>query len=527
MPATSTFLVYREQANWAQIRIVSGVALLLLLVFGATIPYAHLPVPRTDVFIPVTGAILATGNTITAAMLFAEARVLRSRALHLLGAGYLYTGLMLVARALTFPGAFAPRGLLGADANTTIWLSAASLVGLPIAIVAYLRLNRAEDELPAQAPSRLALGLYVIVPVFAAILLTLLATAGGPLLPPLTATLVYYAPSFYALPSALLVLIAAVMMVLWLERRSELDLWLLIVLLGWLLEIGLVLLSPGRFTVGWYVGQVMGLLSSLFVLYALIVKTNTHYAHSVRQLVTERLEREHRFLMRDAIAASIAHELRQPLSVILMSSQVARKKPAGQVGEVADLLDEIAATALRAGDIIQSTHAMFGRESSRTQPVHLEPLLRSALAIVQSGARAQDVCVDLVVKGQLRPVTGNWMQMQQALLNLFQNAIEALGQVNDRPRTLTVRCAPSEDEECLTIRVEDNGPGIAPADREIIFAPYFTTRAEGTGLGLAITRLVVEAHGGQVGVEPLSPCGAAFVIRLPYDEGHGTSERRQ
>jgi signal transduction histidine kinase len=517
MSTTSTFLVYREHAHWVQVRIVSGVALLLLLAFGATLFFASLPLPRIDVFIPVTSAILVTGNTITAAMLFAEARVLQSRPLQVLGAGYLYTGLMLVARALTFPGAFAPHGLLGADENTTIWLSAASLVGLPIAIVAYLRLNRVADEPLAQTQSRLPLGLHVAVPVVAAILLTLLATASAPLLPPLTAALVQYAPSFYALPYAVLPLITAVMIVLWLEQRSELDLWLLIVLLGWLLEIGLVLLSPGRFTVGWYVGQIMSLLSSLFVIYALIVKTNTLYAHSVRQLVSERQEREHRFLMRDAIAASIAHELRQPISVILMDSQVAQQKLAGQDGEVACLLDEITTTALRANDIIQSTYAMFGRQTSKKQPVHLEALLRSALAIVQSSARAQDISINLVVKGPLRSVTGNWIQMQQAVLNLFQNAIEALSRVNGRHRTLTVRCTPSEDEEGLTIRVEDNGPGIAPADREIIFAPYFTTRADGTGLGLAITRLVVEAHGGQVSVEPLSPSGAAFVIRLPYD----------
>jgi len=196
---------------------------------------------------------------------------------------------------------------------------------------------------------------------------------------------------------------------------------------------------------------------------------------------------------------------------------VAQQKLAGQDGEVACLLDEITTTALRANDIIQSTYAMFGRQTSKKQPVHLEALLRSALAIVQSSARAQDISINLVVKGPLRSVTGNWIQMQQAVLNLFQNAIEALSRVNGRHRTLTVRCTPSEDEEGLTIRVEDNGPGIAPADREIIFAPYFTTRADGTGLGLAITRLVVEAHGGQVSVEPLSPSGAAFVIRLPYD----------
>jgi signal transduction histidine kinase len=280
----------------------------------------------------------------------------------------------------------------------------------------------------------------------------------------------------------------------------------------------LVDFSSGRFTVGWYVGQLMGLLSGLFVLFALIAETSTLYAHSVQQLFAERQEQEHRFLIRDAIAASIAHELRQPLSVILLDSQVARKNLAGQDGETADLLDEIVAASLRANDIIQSTRAMFGREANNIQPVDLEALLRSALAIVEPSARARDISIGLVMEGQLRPVRGNWLQMQQTLLNLFQNAIEALSGVKERRRTLTVRCTPSK-EEGVTIRVEDNGPGIASSDRKKVFTPFFTTRTEGTGLGLAITRLVVEAHGGKIDVEPRSPFGTAFVIRLPYDGG--------
>jgi signal transduction histidine kinase len=151
--------------------------------------------------------------------------------------------------------------------------------------------------------------------------------------------------------------------------------------------------------------------------------------------------------------------------------------------------------------------------------VDLEALVRRALDAVSRKARARRIAVTVVVDGVLKPVAVDPVQIQQTLLNLFENAICALTYVNGRARTLEVRCIAGPGEEHVTIRVEDNGPGIAPDDRKKIFTPFFTTRKRGTGLGLMIASLVLEAHGGKIGVEPRSPFGTAFVIQLPYGAG--------
>jgi signal transduction histidine kinase len=514
---TSKFLVTSITADQAQIRIISGVGLALFLGFVAALFYAPLPLPRSDIFMPVSSAILVMADTITATLLFAEAKVLRSRALGVLGAGYLFTGLMLVMRAVTFAGAFTPYGFPGTNADTAIWMSAAAQAGLPIAIMVYLPLNRNTDpQPPAQPSSRLALTPYVIGPVAACILVTWLMMASKALLPPLTVSLVRFAPTFPFLLLSLLLLIAAAMARLWYGRRTMLDLWLLLVLFGLVLEMILVIVSSGRFTVGWYMGQVMGLLSSLFVLFTLIAETNRLYGQSVQELEDQDHERERRFLIREAIGASIAHEVRQPLAAILLNAHAARKYPEGQSGDMAATLNDIISSGHRAHDIIQSTRAILGGQAREKRPVDLEALVRGTLEMVSRKARSRNISAAIVVEGTLKPVSVDAVQIQQTLLNLFQNAICALTYVEGRDRILEVRCIAGPGEEEVTIRVEDNGRGIDPEDRKKVFTPFFTTRKHGTGLGLMIASLVLEAHGGQIGVEPLSPFGTAFVIRLPY-----------
>ncbi len=266
----------------------------------------------------------------------------------------------------------------------------------------------------------------------------------------------------------------------------------------------------------------MSLLSSLFVLFTLIAKTHSLYGQSVQELEDQEQERERRFLIREAIGASIAHEVRQPLAAILLNAQAARKFPENQSGDTREVLDDIIGSSHRAEEIIQSTRAILGGQAREKLPVDLEALVRSSLNMVARKALTRNIAVAVVVDGTLKPVTVDTVQFQQVLLNLFENAISALTYVNGRERTLEVRCIARPGEEYVTIRVEDNGRGIEPDDREKIFMPFFTTRKHGTGLGLMIASLVVEAHGGKISVEPLSPFGTAFVIRLPYG-GSGVS----
>lgn len=496
---------------------MSGVALALILSFVAAIFYARQPLPENDAFVPVTSAILVMAHTITATLLFAEAQALRSRALNVLGAGYLFTGMMWLMRAVTFPGAFAAHGFLGTNADTAIWMSAAAVGGLPMAIMAYVPLNRNGDrEPPAQPSTRLVLNIYVIGPVVASVLVTWVTLASRTLLPPLTESPWLFASTFSFLLSSMLLLIAAAMARLSFGQRSMLDLWLLLVLLALALQTVLAIASSGRFTVGWYAGQVMSLLSSLFVLFTLIAKTHSVYGQSVQELEDQDHERERRFLIREGIGACIAHELRQPISAMMLNAQSARKYPEGQSGKMGETLDDIINSGHRANDIIQSTRAVLGGQAREKRPVDMEALVRSTLDMVSRKARARSITVVMVVEGTLQPVTVDAVQIQQALLNLFQNAICALTYVKGRDRVLEVRCIARPGEEDITIRVEDNGSGIEPDVLKKLFTPFYTTRKHGTGLGLMIVNLVVEAHGGKISVEPRSPFGTAFVIRLPY-----------
>jgi len=328
-----------------------------------------------------------------------------------------------------------------------------------------------------------------------------------------------------------LLLSAAAMIMLGLTLHSVLDLWLLLVLWGWLLELALIALQSTGYTAGWYAARSLGLLSGLFVLFALLAETSKLYAQTVLQLVAQTQEREHRSMLRDAITASIAHELRQPLSAILLNAHVSRKALSPDEGdspvpsgEIASILDDIIASSQRANNIIESTRSIFGRESPQIKfPTDMGALLNSTIAMVAVNARANDVLVELAVEGQPRPVAVNRLQMQQALLNLFQNAIEAFSQSSEPLRTLRVRCLPWADhggDLGVTIRIEDNGPGIPPDHQERIFDVFFSTRAGGTGMGLAIARSVIEeTHGGRLDIEPRAPAGTAFVVHLPYGGG--------
>jgi C4-dicarboxylate-specific signal transduction histidine kinase len=241
------------------------------------------------------------------------------------------------------------------------------------------------------------------------------------------------------------------------------------------------------------------------------------YGVCVQLLEDEDHQRERRFLIREAVAASVAHELRQPLSAILLNAEAARKYLESKNGDmVAETLDDIIASSVRANSILQSTRTLLAGQASKKQPLDMEALVRRTLKIVARNARKHNISVAVVLEGTPKPVSANAVQIQQALLNLFQNGIEALSRVKGRPRQLEVRCISIEGEKYLTIRVEDNGPGIDPDVAKQLFTPFFTTRKQGSGLGLMISSVVLEAHNGQITVEPLTPFGTAFVVRLPY-----------
>jgi signal transduction histidine kinase len=216
-----------------------------------------------------------------------------------------------------------------------------------------------------------------------------------------------------------------------------------------------------------------------------------------------------------AMAASIAHEINQPLAAIVTNSNAATRWLASatpDLGEVRAALGRIAADGHRASQIIAGIRALFRNDGGATTPLALNDIILDVLALLQGELRRQGVVLRTELAADLPAVSGNRVQLQQVLVNLVMNAIEAMGAVPG-PRLLLVGSAAEPDRVVMTI--EDSGPGIDPASLERIFDAFYTTKAEGTGMGLAICRIIVQTHGGELWVSQRNPTGSIFHLALP------------
>ena len=510
-------LLYNLRPTRAQFRTTFLVGLFLLAAFLAALPFRRAPLVRIDVFIPLYDNTVLLGDWITATLLFAQAAVLRSKALVALATGYFFTGLIIIPHCLAFPFAFSPTGLLDGGVNNTVWLYLFWHIGLPLSVIGYTLLKDSPDwPHTAWLSPHKAIAAGMISAALWAAVLTLVATRGDTLLPQLMANSLGWSPSVAVFATGpILLLIAAAMALSWRRRSSALDLWLTLVLWGWFLELLLSTATTYRFGITWYFGRMIGLLSSLFMLLMLLAQTSKLYVRTVLQIKARQLEHENRVMIRDAIAASIAHELRQPLTAILLNAQTGQLHFAKSDDFVSSLLDGIVNDCHRATAIIESTRALTGKSTSQRTSLDINQLIRDSLALVSRTLRRLDVSVELRLDESLPPIVVNAIQMQQVFFNLFTNAAEAMGTVANRPRRLIIRSGSGENG--VTIEVEDTGPGIAAADRERIFETFYTTKDQGTGLGLSICRSVIDAHGGRLHAMAGAATGATFQISLPWD----------
>lgn len=217
------------------------------------------------------------------------------------------------------------------------------------------------------------------------------------------------------------------------------------------------------------------------------------------------------------MASGFAHELNQPLSAILSYASVslhAARSGQGDAPRLIRNLDQIAAQARRAGEIIKRVRAFAQRRTPRLGPVDLPEVIREVLALVRSDLRHREIDVRLELGDALPPVVADPIQIGQALLNLVRNAIEALDSVAPRERRLTVTVSTPIPNQ-VQVTVSDTGAGL-PADLvSRIFDPFFTTKANGLGIGLSITRSIIELHRGHLWVEPGAGRGCTFAFTLP------------
>jgi len=255
--------------------------------------------------------------------------------------------------------------------------------------------------------------------------------------------------------------------------------------------------------------------------------TELRYAQDELHRSREEVARVNRHTTMAAMTASIAHEINQPLSAIITNGSaglrwLARAQP--DLDETRKALNRVIEDAHRTGEVIASVRSMFGKDNREKSHLRVNDLICDVLSLVNGEVKTQEVAVQLELDERVPEVLGDRTQLQQVLLNLFNNAIEAMSTVVDRPRILAVR-SEFNDTSGLMISVSDSGPGIDPQDRERIFDSFFTTKTNGMGMGLSICKSIIEEHHGRLWAAPGIPHGCIFSITLPVSVVERQSKR--
>lgn len=504
-----------------EIRLAIAISGLLFAILLLILPVRDVRWTEVVAFIPVIDAIMFVGELITATLLYAQAGVFRSRALMVLATGYVFAALLLVPHMLTFPGAFAPDGLLGASVNTTAWISTVRRAAFPIAIILYVQLSR--SDLAGQAFDRpeARIGVWLLAAILLAAAIAVLTTSGHDFLPPYflnrSDLLIGYAIGYQTVTFALF-LVAAVM--LFRARKSVLDVWLLVALWGWLIECILIIALPGRFTAGWYGLYALTLLSHMVVMLALIAETNRLYARLAMATAAQDRERETRLMSMDAVAAAISHEVGQPLSAALLNASagldwLTRARP--NLDKAINALRASIDDERRTFDVIKSVRATFAKGPGAETEFNLNKLVHETVSLLGRELSGAKVSVNLALDETTPTIRANRVQIQRVLINLLTNALESMDATRGRPRRIMIRSF-STDGQNVLIEVSDSGPGITPEQMPHIFEAFFTTKSTGTGLGLSLCRTIVEEHGGRLWASDGDADGATFHMRLPCSD---------
>ena len=218
-----------------------------------------------------------------------------------------------------------------------------------------------------------------------------------------------------------------------------------------------------------------------------------------------------------AMAASIAHEINQPLAAIVTQGQAGMRwlsRATPDLKEAADSLRRIVENADRVSTIINGIRAMFKTDSGAKTDLEISELVLEVLSFTDDELHRCGIQVQTDLAENLPSVQADRVQLQQVMLNLISNAVEAMRFVSDRPRLLTIKSEFHAPDGVL-VTFKDTGSGIAAQDVDRIFAPFVTMKSNGMGMGLAICRSIVEAHGGRIWVTPGELHGSAFHAFLP------------
>lgn len=532
-----------------------------LTIFAFLAPLAKVPLERLDAFIPIYQSALVINDLITAVLLFGQFSILRSRSLLVLANAYVFTALMVVAHTLSFPGLFAPGGLLGAGPQTTAWIYMFWHGGFPLLVIGYALTRNDDREWPGSTGRQIGIGIAATAAVAGG--LTLLSTAGQDLLPAIMVGN-RYSPAMIVVIAAVWASGLAALLVLWRQRqKASLDLWLIVVVGAWLLDVALsAMLNAGRFDLGFYAGRIYGLLAASIVLMVLLLETRSLYARCMtdmqtanrvlrlseaklkelndtleqrvaersRQLEAEIAGREKlQVTLREAqkleavgrMAGGVAHDFNNLLAVVIGNTEILQDDLRGKIDPRP--LEAIDRAASRGARLIRQLMTFSRRQPVKAVAIDLVAHFGELSPLLEQSLRG-DIRLIVDLPDALWPIHCDRDEFDLALMNICVNARDAMprgGLVKIEARNATL--AATHDPALglsgyfVAITITDTGTGIAPENLDKIFEPFFTTKdvGKGTGLGLSQVYGFAKQAGGNVTVSSQPDQGVTVRLYLP------------
>jgi signal transduction histidine kinase len=533
-------------------RLAAAVVLVSIVGLALAAPYASHRWPVTPSFIAAYEAAMLVSDLITAILLIGQFRQVRRVGVLIVGCGYLFNAVIVTVHALSFPEVFSATGLLGTSRQATPWLYVMWHGIFPVFVCAYAIVHGSRWNEPlAQHRVGSAITIGAAIAVGVAAVCTLLTTWGIDLLPEVISGNDYkrvvtsgIAPTAWSISLVALAL-------LWVRTRgrSVLDLWLMVVMVAWLLDIFLsTLISTVRYDFGWYGGRIYGLMAASFVLGALLLEANLLYGRLALALADAReknaaLERQagelahlHENAVRDigerkrhegelheknvqlqaavseldAFSYSVSHDLRAPLRAIDGFSRILLKQYGSILPEEPrEYLQLVRDNTVQMGHLVDDllAFARLSRQQLSKQRVPTRKIVENVLSDARQQAEGRSVSVSV---GELPSLWGDPSLLKQVFVNLIGNAFKYT-----RMRAEAVIEVGSREiggEQVVFVR--DNGAGFDMRYADKLFGVFQRLHRaedfEGTGVGLAIVQRIVHRHGGRVWAEAAVDQGATF-----------------
>ncbi len=480
----------------------------------ALLPIAPRQRPEVTQIVPALGTALVITDLATAFLLAVQFRQDRAVSLLVLACAYLFATWMALLHLLAFPAAVLGPGPLIGGPQTAAWIFQVWHLGVPaMALVAVLVETSTEKRtiLPARVPHAIAIAGVIVSLV--ALATALVTTLGHDRLPSLMAG--HRFPILnVTINGGAIVLMLATAAAIWIATRgqSALFVWLSLVLVVFAGGDMLALVGGGRYSVGWYASR-LSMLVSCSVLFLVLLGQFARLHRAVVDTLSRELIHLSRLNSMGQTASMLAHEINQPLTAASVylggADRVLEKSEAVGRQQAVDILNKVAAQVERAVQIVRRLRFYVEKREPEQTVADMTAVVDEGLTLL--GSLRQRATITRRVSRDVPAVLIDKIQIQQVLVNLMRNAIEAMDEV-DRPE-LTVTA--TRQGPMVLISVADNGPGLARAVADELFKPFVTTKKDGMGVGLSICRIIVDAHGGTIWAEPNPSGGTVFHFTIP------------